>query len=85
MGALHKKLSVKILINTHSPYFLKAVKFYSANEGVGGVQFYQMIREPDGPLYLTSCCTGNTNGIFQAMYKPFAALRSVIDDEANIV
>lgn len=69
--ALYKKLSVKVLINTHSPYFLKAVEFYSLKDDVNGVRFYQMVRETDGPLYRTFCRTGDTNEIFQTMYKPF--------------
>lgn len=69
--ALNKKLSVKVLLNTHSPYFLKAIEYYSGKEDVRGVKFYQMIQEPDGLLYLTDDCTGNTHKIFQSMYKPF--------------
>jgi ABC-type cobalamin/Fe3+-siderophores transport system ATPase subunit len=69
--ALNKKLSVKVLLNTHSPYFLKAIEYYSEKEDIGGVKFYQMVQEPDGLLYLTDDCTGNTNKIFQSMYKPF--------------
>jgi predicted ATPase len=69
--ALNKKLSVKVLLNTHSPYFLKAIEYYSVKEGVDGVKFYQMIQEVDGLLYLTEDCTQNTNKIFLSMYKPF--------------
>lgn len=69
--ALNKKLSVKVLLNTHSPYFLKAIEYYSGKEDIGGIKFYQMVQEPDGLLYQTEDCTGNTNKIFQSMYKPF--------------
>ena len=69
--ALNKKLTVKVLLNTHSPYFLKAIEYYSGKEDVGGVKFYQMVQAPDGLLYLTDDCTGDTNKIFQSMYKPF--------------
>lgn len=69
--ALNKKLFVKVLLNTHSPYFLKAIEYYSRKEDIGGVRFYQTIQEPGGLLYLTDDCTLNTNKIFQSMYKPF--------------
>ena len=69
--ALNKKLAVKVLLNTHSPYFLKAIEYYSGKEAISGVKFYQMIQETGGLLYLTDDCTGNTNKIFQSMYKPF--------------
>lgn len=69
---LHKRLGVKVLLNTHSPYFLKAIEYYAEKEKVDGVtSFYLMKKEKDGPLYNVEDCTGDTNVIFQTMYEPF--------------
>lgn len=69
---LHKRLSINVLLNTHSPYFLKAIEYYAEKEAVdGSTNFYLMKKEQDGPLYNVEKCTGNTNVIFQTMYAPF--------------
>lgn len=69
--ALNKKLSVKVLLNTHSPYFLKAIEYYLEKEEIKGGKFYQMVQEKEGQLYFADDCTQNTNNIFLSMYKPF--------------
>ena len=69
---LHKRLGVKVLLNTHSPYFLKTIEYYAEKEKVdGSTNFYLMKKEHDGPLYNVEGCTGNTNVIFETMYEPF--------------
>ena len=69
---LHKRLGTNVLLNTHSPYFLKAIEYYAEKEKVdGSTNFYLMKKEKDGSLYNVEDCTGNTNVIFQAMYEPF--------------
>lgn len=69
---LHKRLGIKVLLNTHSPYFLKAIEYYAEKEKVDGVtNCYLMKKEKDGPLYNVEDCTGNTNVIFNTMYEPF--------------
>lgn len=68
---LNKRLSVKVLLNTHSPYFLKAIEYYSEKYEITDVHFYNMVKEVNGVLYTVEECTQDTNRIFTEMYKPF--------------
>lgn len=72
---LHARLDMRILLNTHSPYFLKAVEVYSDLLEQGeDCAFYNMTSE-DGRLYEAECVTGRRiQEIFKSMSAPFSRL-----------
>lgn len=72
---LHARLDMRILLNTHSPYFLKAVEIYSDTlEQVDTCTFYNMT-STDRRQYETDCVTGRrVQEIFKSMSDPFARL-----------
>lgn len=72
---LHVRLDMRILLNTHSPYFLKAIQIYSDTLEQGDkCAFYNMITA-DGRRYKAECLMGGRiQEIFKSMSIPFARL-----------
>ena len=50
---LQKELGIKLLLNTHSPYFLKALETYSNRHELGSRAHYYFLRETIGGSALT--------------------------------
>ena len=73
---LYKRLSIRVILNTHSPYFLKAIEYYAEKENVqsSDSHYYLMKKEEGDVLYTVEECTGNTNRIFEMMYAPFTEI-----------
>lgn len=67
---LSRDLGVKLLTNTHSPYFLQAIWKYTGKLGVNG-KFYNMIQGDSADSYATKDISSNINCVFEAMSKPF--------------
>ena len=64
------KRGIKVLINTHSPYMLRALRHFekkSAKEGL--CSFYQMIEGPNG--YVADPVTNKVDVLFQDLFAPF--------------
>lgn len=72
---LHARLDIRILLNTHSPYFLKAIEVYSdLFEQGDDCAFYNMT-QTSGPQYDAECVTGQRiQEIFKSMSAPFSRL-----------
>ena len=67
---LSRDLGVKLLTNTHSPYFLQAIWKYTGKLGVNG-KFYNMIQGDSADSYATKDISSNINCVFEEMSKPF--------------
>lgn len=78
---LNKEFDVNILLNTHSPYFLRAIQVYSAKYEVSDICRYYM-SEFDGEekVYFTDV-TDNVDKIFAKLSKP---LQKLEDERWNI-
>lgn len=64
------KRGIKVLINTHSPYMLRALRhFEKKNDRNGVCAFYQMIEGPDG--YIADPVTNRVDLLFQDLFAPF--------------
>lgn len=72
---LHARLDMRILLNTHSPYFLKAIEVYSdLFEQGDDCAFYNMT-QTGGLQYDAECMTGRRiQEIFKSMSAPFSRL-----------
>lgn len=67
---LAKKLGISLLLNTHSPYFLQALRVISRQVEVGS-RFYNMVQDEDGVSYHTEDVSDNLESVFETMSKPF--------------
>lgn len=67
---LSKRLSIKILVNTHSPYFLQAIRKYSKIETIRTC-YYNMTSDADLDSYHTEDVSDRIDVVFQEMAAPF--------------
>lgn len=78
---LNKEFGVNILLNTHSPYFLRAIQVYSAKYEISDVCKYYMSQIGEmGKNYITDV-TDNIDKIFAKLSKP---LQKLEDERWNI-
>lgn len=71
---LHARFDMRILLNTHSPYFLKAIETYSdLLEQGDDCEYYNMVSK-DHHQYEAVRVTGNLQDIFKSMSAPFSRL-----------
>ena len=68
LTALAQRMGVSLLLNTHSPYFMQAVKVYSRENKVA-CKFYDMIN--DGDISRTKDVTESLDCVFRSMAEPF--------------
>ena len=65
---LTQRLGVFLLLNTHSPYFMQAIKVYARQKNVA-YKFYDMIS--DGDVSRTKDVTESLDCVFRSMAEPF--------------
>lgn len=73
---LSKALNINILLNTHSPYFLRAIEVYSErHETSASVKLYMTIPSGDSlNTYVAKDFTANPENVFEPLYRPFEKL-----------
>lgn len=72
--ALVQNTKVKILVNTHSPYFVEAVRVHSENRGIEEqTKFYQVTCAGNFSSSITDV-TDNISSIYEALAKPYRTL-----------
>ena len=70
-----------ILLNTHSPYFLRAIEVYSMKYDVDDkTKYYLVTRDSDGSNI--DDVTDNTAKIYKLLAEPLDKLDEVLNDEA---
>lgn len=68
---LHEEFDLKIFLNTHSPYFVRAVDTYSKRHGIENhCHFYRTVEQKNG-FYQVEDVTNQTEKIFRDLYLPF--------------
>ena len=74
LALLHSRFGFKVFINTHSPYFMRAIDVFSRDLGCSREEkaFYRMV--PDGKNYKTEDVTDRINEVFKDMYLPLERL-----------
>ncbi|MDE6913748.1 MAG: ATP-binding protein [Lachnospiraceae bacterium] len=78
---LYKEFHMHILLNTHSPYFLRAIEVYSAKYGVSDVcRYYLSEVNEEGTAYMSDV-TSEINKIYLKLSKP---LQQLEDERWNI-
>ena len=77
---LQKALGIKILLTTHSPYFLKAIQSYALQEkSIGKCKFY-LAENIDDDTEITDF-TKNTNVLFRTLAEPLRKLKQMEYEE----
>lgn len=76
---LQKELNLHILINTHSPYFLTAIRVYSENYGVENAKYY--LSEKKQEFAKIEDVTNNVDRIYAKLSKPFEYLEQLKYEE----
>lgn len=72
---LNAKFGIRSLLNTHSPYFLKAIQVYSDLLDVAErCNYYMMESDGNGGRYHTNEVTNDIEQVFAAMSAPYAKL-----------
>ncbi len=71
---LHTELGIKVFLNSHSPYFVRAVEVYANQHDIGEhCHFYRTTPGTLG-LYQVEDVTGSTERIYRDLYLPFEEL-----------
>lgn len=70
---LHKEFGMHILLNTHSPYFLRAIQVYSAKHEVADKCNYYLSEEMGEQVTITDV-TNDINRIYAKLSKPLQDL-----------
>ena len=67
---LNKELNIKIVINSHSPYFMRAVEVSLANYSLKDKGRFYVMNEDSNGYFSTEDVTNNTDKIYEMLYKP---------------
>ena len=80
---LQKEIGIRIMLSTHSPYFLQAIDVYSRKYGIdANTHFYLANRSEYGAIL--NSIDGNLEATYKMLAKPFITLRDM-DNEMSMV
>lgn len=71
---LYKELGIRIILNTHSPYFMRAIETKLAEQEVADMGRYYFMKEVSHCRFIAEDVTGKTEIVYQTMYKPLEGL-----------
>lgn len=71
---LNKSLGIKIMINSHSPYFIRAIEIKMAENGMADKGNYYLMMPTEDNLFFPKDVTNSTEEIYQYLYKPLEDL-----------
>lgn len=72
------KSGICVVVNSHSPYMIEALKVYSDKEGIGDkTNFYLAEKNTDGIMSKIIDCTNNLMRIFDLLSKPLSDLEKI--------
>ena len=76
LAELQSRLGIRLLLSTHSPYFLMAIQTYAGDLKLNDrCRFYQFVpSEEANGLFETKDVTSSPDKIFETMYRPFESL-----------
>lgn len=78
---IHKVFNMHILLNTHSPYFLRAIEVYSMKYGANGSNKYYLVSRNDNNVSSIEDVSDDTGRIYELLAEPLDMLNEVLDDE----
>lgn len=75
---------IRILITSHSPYFIEALDVFAKKYNNKGIRYYKSVTDRTNTLKITlEEVTGELNEIFEDMYQPLNLLNELRDDYDN--
>lgn len=72
-------MGVRILLSTHSFFFLRAIEVYVNKMEVGEATKYYMTKSAVEGLCTTADVTNDTHAVYNTMYMPLEALEGEIE------
>lgn len=76
---LQKTFNLHILLNTHSPYFLRAIQIYSAKYEIADrCNYYLAENDLENNMAVIRNVNNDTNVIYKLLYSPFQQLEDEI-------
>lgn len=76
---LQKEFNMHILLNTHSPYFLRAIEVYSKKYGIDHETKYYLI-ESEGEFSVIIDVTHATDEMYKKLAYPLDVLRKELEE-----
>ena len=73
---LHKELGMNILLNTHSPYFLRAIQVYAAKHAVADKCRYYLAQK-EGSSAVIHDVSDDIESIYELLAEPFQKLEDL--------
>lgn len=71
---MYKNMGVVSVVNSHSPYFIRALEVAMANYGIKDKGNFYLMKEKMKNRYVTENVTKNTESIYETLYKPLENL-----------
>ena len=71
---LYKELGIIIYLNSHSPYFIRAIEIKLAENDIGDKGRFYLTHEVGNDLYEVNDVTDNKEAIYELLYKPLEEL-----------
>lgn len=71
---LQKEIGLNIYVNTHSPYFARAIEVKLAENGIADKGRFYLFREQENNLCISEDVTNCTERIYSMLYKPLESL-----------
>lgn len=71
---LNKELGIKVIANSHSPYFMRAVEVKLSDYGIKEKGYFYLMQEDEKGTFCTEDVTDNTDKIYKMLYKPLEYL-----------
>ncbi len=62
------------VVNSHSPYFIRALEVMMANYGIKDKGSFYLMKETMKNRYISENVTKNTDRIYELLYKPLENL-----------
>lgn len=71
---LYKNMGVRSIVNSHSPYFIRALEVKMADYSVKEDGNFYLMEEPEKNIFKINDVTKNTDKIYKTLYKPLQYL-----------
>ena len=71
---MYKNMGVKAVVNSHSPYFIRALEVKMADHGIKSQAKYYMMQEMEKNRFVSKDVSGETNKIYEKLYQPLEYL-----------
>lgn len=71
---MYKHMGVRSIVNSHSPYFIRALEVKMADHGIKEMGHYYVMEEAEHNLFQVRDVTEDTDKIYELLYKPLEYL-----------